>query len=114
MVNGSDSLQRMAQSLLAEAMADLQGEGDEEEAMDENDKLSSQDHDITSTAASSQHLIDNDDSLLSSLQGVVTPTDGGAIQDHIECSGVLKKRRKKMRRQKHKKRLRKNRYKNRK
>lgn len=37
-----------------------------------------------------------------------------AIRDHIDCSSVLKKRRKKMRRHKHKKRLRKNRYKTRK
>jgi len=37
-----------------------------------------------------------------------------ALTDHIKCSGVLKKRRKKMRKHKHKKRLRKNRYKNKK
>lgn len=39
---------------------------------------------------------------------------GTALTDHIQCSGVLKKRRKKMRKHKHKKRLRKNRYKNKK
>lgn len=39
--------------------------------------------------------------------------DTGALSDHINCSSVLKKRRRKMRRHKHKKRLRKNRYKTR-
>lgn len=38
----------------------------------------------------------------------------GALKEHIQCSSVLKKRRRKMRRHKHKKRLRKNRYKARK
>lgn len=37
----------------------------------------------------------------------------GALREHIVCSSVLKKRRRKMRRHKHKKRLRKNRYKSR-
>jgi hypothetical protein len=37
----------------------------------------------------------------------------GALREHIRCSGVLKKRRRRMRRHKHKKRLRKNRYKTR-
>ena len=34
-----------------------------------------------------------------------------AMDDHVRCSNVLKKRREKMRRHKHKKRLRANRYK---
>lgn len=48
------------------------------------------------------------------LEGLDVDADkegGGALRDHIECSSLLKKRRKKMRRHKHKKRLRRNRYK---
>lgn len=40
-------------------------------------------------------------------------TETGALREHLVCSSVLKKRRRKMRRHKHKKRLRKNRYKSR-
>lgn len=47
------------------------------------------------------------------LDGIAEEQEAGALRDHIECSSLLKKRRRKMRRHKHKKRLRKNRYKTR-
>lgn len=46
-------------------------------------------------------------------QGADDDGTTGALREHIVCSSVLKKRRRKMRRHKHKKRLRKNRYKSR-
>lgn len=45
------------------------------------------------------------------LDGAEDGEETGALKEHIDCSSVLKKRRRRMRRQKHKKRLRKNRYK---
>lgn len=47
------------------------------------------------------------------LDGMSEELETSALRDHIECSSLLKKRRRKMRRHKHKKRLRKNRYKTR-
>ena len=45
------------------------------------------------------------------LDGAEDGQETGALKEHIDCSSVLKKRRRRMRRHKHKKRLRKNRYK---
>ena len=83
-------LHQMARNIFAEAMEELA----EEEGKDVPDLLAeenSEDGEFLS-ADDKEH-------------------DGSsALRDHIQCSGVLKKRKRKMRRQKHKKRLRKNRY----
>lgn len=52
------------------------------------------------------------DSILDGAGSELKEELGSPMRDHIICSSLLKKRRKKMRAHKHKKRLRRNRYKN--
>lgn len=109
-------LQQMARNIFAEALEEMREEAESTASKAKQEAAGTE----TEMDASVVTFQIEDDMLLegrtSSLAADAPAPLAGAtgLADHIRCSGVLKKRRRKMRRHKHKKRLRKNRYKNKK
>lgn len=86
---------QLARNIFVEAMEELDEEGalDPDEFTEDGQRISE---------------------MLFSINGEKGRWDSPIIREHMECSSVLKKRRRRVRRHKHKKRLRKNRYKSKK
>lgn len=110
-------LQQVARNIFAEALEEMREEAESTASASSKGKREGAGIEEEVDASVTFQL---DSDML--LEGVTPPlaNDSAApsgttgLADHIHCSGVLKKRRRKMRRHKHKKRLRKNRYKNKK